>query len=170
MFWLSLALQASIAQATVPAIPPALPERLSILAPNCPGRKSADDEILVCARGQDSQQLPLPAERGPPDHPVPSNPDMSASYALGGGPSCAALVGGCQVGFNPLGPPVMLARIVQKLVNPASDCCVGDEATNPFLLVRDGVRAASRMGRKKPDRSNRVAIPLEDDPIPPLRP
>ncbi|MBF5066341.1 hypothetical protein G6O45_24255, partial [Salmonella enterica subsp. enterica serovar Istanbul] len=49
----------------------------SILNDPCtsgPPRKA--DEIVVCGQGADSvPRLPLPGERGPPDRPMPSNPD-----------------------------------------------------------------------------------------------
>ena len=163
---LALLIQAAAPNA---ASPP--PERFSVLAPNCPQSEADDDDIVVCARGLDSPFLPLPAERGPPDRPRPSNPEMRGTETLAQmATPCSARQGGCQVGFNIFGPPVMLVRLLTKAVNPNNDCCEGNEATDPVALVRDGVRGVKTMMRKKPDTSNRIPIPLEDDPIPPLRP
>ena len=158
-------------QAATPAAAPPVPERFSILIPACKPDGEDRDDIVVCARGPDGQRLPFPEERGPPDRPVPGNPDMTGVGALAmEATPCAATQGGCQVGFNILGPPVAAVRLLTKLINPKNDCCEPGEATDPMLLARDGLRAIKAMTRKKPDTSNRIAIPLEDDPIPPLLP
>jgi len=116
-------------------------ERFSILVdtPPCPSGK-ASNEVVVCGREGESQQprLPLPDERGPPEGPAPSNPELSGSGALAAeGTPCAAHMGGCQVGF---GPPVM-----------------------PILA--GAVRGVKSLLAKHPDKSQRVPIPL-GDPVP----
>lgn len=88
------------------------------------------------------QRLPLPDERGPPDGPVASNPNLTGSGALAAEATpCAARQGGCTVGF---GPPIV--PIVAALVG----------------AVKSGLA-------KHPDKSHRVAIPLDDAPPPPSR-
>jgi hypothetical protein len=131
-------------------------QRWSIMS--CPkGAPSSD--ILVCGN-RDALAFEGPAAgRG-------ANRDMSAANALAlQSTPCAARVGGCQVGFNVLGPPTMLVRIIQKLVKPSSDCCEGGDATNPLSLVRDVAKGVKGAAAGKVDKSNRVAIPL-DDPAP----
>jgi len=122
--------------------PPADPkpgEKFSILAdpvPVCP--KDAND-VVVCARSNEEQRLPLPDDRGPPDGPVPSNPYVTGRGALAAeGTPCGASMGGCTVGF---GPPIV----------PIAKAVVG------------AVRGALA---KKLDKTGRVPIPL-DDPTPP---
>lgn len=125
---------------------------------SCPTRAQAG-EIVVCGqKDQSAFEGPAPG-RG-------ANREMSGAQALAlQSTPCAARVGGCQVGVNILGPPVMLARVVQKLVNPNSDCCEGSDATNPLALVRDAARGVKGAFAGKVDKSNRVPIPL-DDPAP----
>jgi hypothetical protein len=124
------------------AAPPADPkpgETFSILAdpvPDCP--KYAND-IVVCARSNQEQRLPLPDDRWPPDGPIPSNRYVTGTGALAAeGKPCGASMKGCTVGF---GPPVM--PIAKALVDTAKDVFA-----------------------KKPDKTGRVPIPL-DDPTPP---
>ena len=158
-------------QAAIPTALPPPPARFSILAPACQPDRDGGNDIVVCARGPDGERLPLPDDRGPPDHAMPGNPDMTGTGALAMvATPCAATQGGCQVGFNILGPPVAAVRLLAKLINPKNDCCEPGEATDPLLLARDGLRAIKAVTRKKPDKSNRIAIPLEDDPIPSLQP
>jgi hypothetical protein len=176
MMWLALALQT--AAVPLPAVPPpAVPlpaaqdaaaapapvetaadgsQRWSIMS--CPTRAKAG-EIVVCGKKDQNAFEGPPAGRG-------ANLDLSGMRALElESTPCAARVGGCQVGFNILGPPTMLVRAVQKLVNPDSDCCEGGDATNPLSLVRDAAKGVKRAFTAKPDRSNRIPIPL-DDPAP----
>ncbi len=158
MIWLALALQA--------AAPPAAPapeapvetrsdgsQRWSIMS--CDTRTKAG-EIVVCGqRDQNAFEGP-PAGRG-------ANREMSGATALAlADTPCAARVGGCQVGVNVFGPPTMLVRVIQKLVNPNSDCCEGSDATNPLSLVRDVVTSAKRARAPKPDKANRIPIVLDD--------
>ena len=116
------------------------PERFSILVPVASEpcvRKAEEGDIVVCADPVPSQTLPLPNEAISPN-PVASNPELSGSGAMKATASpCASLQGGCQVGF---GPPIV----------PMIKGAVG--------LVKDALR-------RKPDRTGRVPIPL-DDPAP----
>lgn len=132
-------LLALLLQATAPAAP----AKFSILVDPC---ASAQDDkgkdIVVCGNPNAiSPRLPMRDLRGPPDHAVPSNPDMKASVALNG-PSargeCGLYGEACPVGGG--------GYLVPKLVNGAVDVVKGAFA-------------------KKPDKRGRVAIPL-DDPAP----
>jgi hypothetical protein len=143
---LLLAQVASPAPATPPdpghGTPPA---RISILVdptPACPPPVQGSKDVVVCARPNQEQRLPLPGERGPPDGPVASNPELTGSGALAAeGTPCAAHQGGCTVGF---GPPIV--PIVAALVG----------------AVKSGLA-------RHPDKSHRVAIPLDDVPPPPSK-
>jgi len=121
------------------------PTRISILVdptPACPPPVPGGKEVVVCARPDQEQRLPLPNERGPPDGPVASNPNLDGSGALAvAATPCAAHQGGCTVGF---GPPIV--PIVKAL----------------FGAVKSGLA-------RHPDKSKRVAIPLDDAPPPPSR-
>jgi hypothetical protein len=121
------------------------PAKISILVdptPACPPPVAGSKDVVVCARPNQEQRLPLPDERGPPDHPVASNPELTGSGALAAESTpCAAHQGGCTVGF---GPPIV--PIIAALVG----------------AVKSGLA-------KHPDKSNRVAIPLDDTPPPPSR-
>jgi hypothetical protein len=124
------------------------------------------DEVLVCGQGDSAARLPLPAERGPPDRPMASNPDLSGSGALAVVSSpCATLSQGCGVGMDIFGGGTFVVRAVGKLVDPDSCCEEPGEATNPARLAKDVWSALKRSVRKKPDKSNRIPIPL-DDPLP----
>lgn len=169
MMWLAILLQTATiampaAQEAGAATPVAAPvetradgsQRWSIMS--C-GKGVPASDVLVCgSRDADAFEGPAPG-RG-------ANREMSAANALAlQSTPCAARVGGCQVGFNILGPPTMLVRIIQKLVKPSSDCCEGGDATNPLSLVRDVAKGVKGAAAGKVDKSNRVAIPL-DDPAP----
>jgi len=162
-------LVALLLQATTVA--PDVPQSFSILAPTNCRRDEAHGDILVCGRAEVQNRLPLPDERGPPDRPTPSNPYLTGKGALAASATpCAATQWGCDAPVNPLGPAVMAVRAIGKLINPSSDCCTKDQATNPITLVADGVKGVSRAFAKKPDKSNRVPIDLDDPPLPPLQP
>ena len=130
--------------APAPAAPAATPvtsapteKSWSILTPpDCPTVKDGDQTIIVCAPGtQTAARLPLPDERGPPDHPMPSNPNLTGLGALSvEGTPCAAMQGGCQVGF---GPPLA-------------------------PIIAGAVALAKSAFAKKPDKTGRVAIDLTD--------
>jgi hypothetical protein len=141
----------------------------SILADPCPsplGRKQ--DEILVCAKGaQPDPRLPLPDERGPPDRPMPSNPDVTGIGALNASIApCATRSEGCTTGINILGMGTALIRGVGMLANPGSCCEEPGEATNPVKLVGDAIGGIGRAFKKKPDKTGRIAIALNDLPPP----
>jgi hypothetical protein len=136
-----LALVAMIAMQA--AAPPSVPQRFSILAPQTCRRDPDDADIVVCDSVEDSARLPLPDDRGPPDHAVPSNPNRTGIGALAASSTpCAATQWGCQVGF---GPPIA----------PIVNAAVG--------LVKSALA-------KKPDKTGRVDIPLDDPPLKPLEP
>lgn len=159
-----------LAQAA-PTIPPTAPTKFSILQPVAnepcvpPGPKAQPDDIVVCGKPLPSQTLPYPNEVVP-DSPRPSNPDLRAtgSLALESTP-CAARSGGCGTGIDIFGGGTMLVRLVQKAVSPDSCCEEPGEATNPVALVKDAIHGLGRAVGRKPDTSNRVAIPLDDAPV-----
>ncbi|MGY4397693.1 hypothetical protein ACVWZA_002890 [Sphingomonas sp. UYAg733] len=134
-------LLALLLQSAPAADPPPAPQRWSILVPvaNEPCRTAAKgDDILICADPLQTQRLPLRDEIVP-DGPRPSNPNRSGSGALAADAApCATAMGGCVVGF---GPPVI--PIVEGLVGLAKGAFA-----------------------RHPDKSKRIAIPL-DDPAPP---
>lgn len=139
---LMLGLQAATPAASDPAPTSTTPTHFSILAPVC-RREPGDPDIVVCNTADDGARLPLPDDRRPPDHPVPINPNRTGIGALAATATpCAATQWGCEVGF---GPPVM------PIVNGA----IG--------LVKSALA-------KKPDKTGRVAIPLDDPPLKPLEP
>lgn len=154
-------------QATAPA---AAPERFSILAPapteTCKRQPlPTPEEVVVCATVTPTQRLPLPAERGPPDRPTPINPYLRPDVAMNAAAApCATVQGGCQTGVDMIGGGVAAVRLLGKLIDPNSCCDEPGQATNPVALVRD--IAGSLKGKKKIDKSRRVAIPLEDPPVP----
>lgn len=125
-----------LAQAT-----PDTPQRFSILVPDCARAPATHDEIVVCAPDGTtaSSRLPLPEERGPPNHGIPSNPNLTGVAALAvEGTPCAATQWGCQVGF---GPPIA-------------------------PIVAGAVDLAKKAFAKKPDKRGRVPIDL-GEPVTP---
>lgn len=145
-----------LAQAPPAAVPP--PQRIDLIAAQCP--RAADGEAVVCGKA-DGARLPLPDERGPPDHPVPGNPALTGTGALANvEPPCATLQGGCQVGLDIVGMGTAAIRLVGKAINPSSCCEEPGQSTNPVMLLRD----AAGIFRKKPDKANRVAIDLDAPP------
>lgn len=157
-----------------PAATPAEPTRFSILQPvgtepcvrHGPAKPAGeDDDIVVCGHPLPSQKLPFPNE-AILDEPRPSNPDMTGTGALALEASpCASVSGGCGGGLDLLGAGVTVVRLVQKLVSPSSCCEREGEATNPLLLAGDVVHSVKHAVGKKPDKSKRVAIALEDAPV-----
>ena len=137
-------------------------QRWSILADPCAGARS-EDEILVCGQAGQSQRLPLPEERGPADRPMPSNPDLSGAGALAvASAPCATRSGGCTTGVDMLGGGTFLVRAIGKVIDPNSCCEEPGEATDPVKLIGDAGKGIGRIFKKKPDKSNRVPIPLDD--------
>jgi len=137
---LFLALQAAATPAAAPPQTPATntPERFSILIPvaNEPCVRHVDGkDIVVCGDPLPSQTLPYPEEITP-DGPTPSNPYNSGAGALAAQSTPCSISRSCVVGF---GPP--LAPIIKG---------AADLAKKAFA--------------KKPDKTGRVAIPLDDAP------
>jgi hypothetical protein len=91
-----------LAQAAPTAAPPAPPsQRWSIMTDPCArASDGSGQDVVVCGHPDQVQpRIPLPAYRGPPDHPVASNPDMVASVALNGpgiGNECGAYGENCE--------------------------------------------------------------------------
>lgn len=166
MLLAALALQATATLAgDAPAA--AVPQRFSILVPvaDQPCVRHAKDEVVVCANALPSQALPLPDEV-PSTFARPVNRDATGAGALAAQAApCAARMGGCQVGVDMLGMGTALIRGVQKLVAPGSCCEEPGEATSTGRLIADVARGIAGSGRRHPDKSRRVAIPL-DDPAP----
>ncbi|CAN5624400.1 hypothetical protein BH10PSE14_BH10PSE14_21870 [soil metagenome] len=121
------------------------PAQISVLvdpSPACPPPAEGSKDVVVCAPTNQQQRLPLRDERGPSDGPIPVNPEISGSGALAAeGTPCAARQGGCPSYF---GPPIV--PIVAALVG----------------AVKSGLA-------KHPDKTGRVAIPLDDVPPPPSK-
>lgn len=146
---------------------PAVPQRFSILAPvptqPCT-RRTAEDEIVVCADPLPAQSLPLPGEAVSP-RAVPVNRSVTGTGALAAEASpCAAVARGCQVGVDVLGMGTALVRSVQKLIAPGSCCEDPGEGTSTGQLVIDAGKGAAKLFGRRPDKRNRVAIPI-DDPV-----
>ncbi|MCW3836596.1 hypothetical protein ACFQ1E_09760 [Sphingomonas canadensis] len=142
-------------------------QRWSILIPDpCEEARRRGEQIVVCGTVESSQRLPLPGERGPPDRPMPGNPNASGSGALAmTSAPCATRSEGCTTGINIFGGGTFLARALGKLVDGDSCCEEPGEATDPLLLARDAVGGVKRLFKKKPDKSKRIPI-LLDDPAP----
>jgi hypothetical protein len=143
MLLIALLQAASPAPADAPA-DAAPPTRFSILVPvadePCRPRAPKDADVVVCGDALKSQRLPFPNEPDP-NHGRPSNPDMTGARALElQNTPCAAQAGGCGgAGIPILGMALWAGK---KLID-----AVGDAA------------------KSRPDKSKRVAIPL-DDPVP----
>ncbi len=135
---LSALLQVTAPSAAAPSSAPPVPQRFSILVDPCATQSRDGNEIVVCGTPENGNpRLPMRDDREPPDHPVASNPELSAARALNlAGTPCAALQRGCQVG---IGPPIM----------PIAKAAVG--------LVKSALA-------KKPDKRGRVPIDL-DGPV-----
>jgi hypothetical protein len=165
MLLIALAVQAATAAPL--ATPPAdVPERISILVPVTDERcvRHPGDDVVVCANALPAQALPLPAE-AVSDKPVPINGYLTGRGALNAeGAPCAAVQRGCTTGVDMIGGGVALIRGIQKLVAPNSCCEEPGESTSGGQLARDVVGGVGRLFRGKPDKSGRVAIPLDDAP------
>ncbi|NML07572.1 hypothetical protein [Sphingomonas sp. G-3-2-10] len=141
-------------------------QRWSILVDPCASvtGNPVRDEIVVCGSTvAASPRLPLPGERGPPDRPMPSNPYLSGMGALEASVApCAARSQGCTTGVDLFGGGTALVRLIGKVIDPDSCCEAQGEATNPFALAGDIGSGVAGLFRGKPDKSNRIPIPLED--------
>lgn len=136
---LVLALQAAAAPAAPPAPQADSPQRFSVLVPipSEPCVRKPTDDAIVCGNPLPSQKLPYPDEVVP-DGPTPSNPLKSGTGALNAQATPCPISRNCVVGF---GPPVL-----------------------PMI-----VGAANAIGnafKKKPDKTGRVPIPLDDSQAP----
>ncbi len=94
-----------LAQAVAPVPParPTPPQRLSILVDPCASASDDDGkDVVVCGRPDAiGPRLPMRDDRGPPAHPVPSNPDLTGTGALAAEATpCAVSMRGCTVGFG----------------------------------------------------------------------
>ena len=124
------------------AAAPTAPQRFSILVDPC---ASAQDDkgrdVVVCgSRDAITPRIPLRDYRGVPDHPVPSNPDMTGAAALNGpgiGHECGAY---------------------------GEDCPVGGGGYVLPVLVNGAVGAVKGVFARKPDKTGRVAIDLDAPP------
>lgn len=160
----ALALLLAAGQVATPAMPlpaartPGTPPQRIILS-NCP--EGVDGEIVVCA-APDKPRLPLPDERGPPDGPRRPTGDPRAALDAGDPGACA--LRGCQVGVDILGAGTAAIRLVGKLIDPDSCCERPGESTSPGMLIGDAVGGLKRAFGRKPDKSGRLAISLDDPP------
>lgn len=151
-------LLAFVLQAT--AAPPEGATSWSVLAEPCSSARSGAEDIVVCGRVAPTPRLPLPADREPPDRPMPSNPDVTGIGALRAAAApCATRSEGCTVGLNLIGPAVTLVRGVGKILSPESCCEEPGEATDGGLLLRDIARGVKKVTRKK-DKRERIPIEL----------
>lgn len=160
------------AQSASPAATPAAaPTSFSILQPvpdePCVrrGAKGAQpDDIVVCGKPLPSQALPYPDEVVL-DQPRASNPDLRGTRALElETPPCAARIGGCTGGIDIFGGGTQVVRLVQKVVAPDSCCERPGEASDLGMLLGDVAHGVGRAFRKKPDKTGRVPISLDDPP------
>jgi hypothetical protein len=116
MIALALLLQAAAPAAAPPVTraTAAPPERFSILISDCAAAAAAGDnrDVVVCgADTAAAQRVPLPSDYVP-NNGVPSNPYKTGAGALAAeGTPCAALQGGCQVGFGPPLVPMVAAAV-----------------------------------------------------------
>ena len=132
-------------QSAAPAAVPPQPERWSILVP-APGqdcvreRRPGDkDDIVICGTPDPQASLRLPdPDSVPSKGPMKSNPYLTGSGALAAMDTPCPISRNCVVGF---GPP-----IVPMIVGAAK-------------LIGDALK-------KKPDKTGRVAIPLDDSGAP----
>ncbi|MEO5937519.1 MAG: hypothetical protein ABIQ43_00750 [Sphingomonas sp.] len=134
-----------ILQSAAPNAVPPRPERWSILTP-APGqdcvreRRPGDkDDIIVCGAPDPRSSLRLPDPDSVPSKvPVKSNPYLNGTGALANMATPCPISRTCVVGF---GPPVV-------------------------PMIKGVVDVAKRAFRKKPDKTGRVAIPLDDRDAP----
>ena len=141
-------------------------QRWSILADPCAADTRNQNEIVVCgASAATTPRLPLPGERGPPDRPIPSNPEITGSGALAvQAAPCATRSQGCTTGIDLFGAGTTVIRGLGMLIDPGSCCEEPGESTNVVMLARDLGSAVGRAFKKKPDKSKRVPILFDDLP------
>lgn len=105
MIVLALLLQLAAGPPPVTSARATPPDRFSILLGDCEKAAAASGrDVVVCGNDRTTgQRLPLPEDAPPtPGYVKPDSGDYRDNR--GGGGSCAAVQGGCQVGF---GPPIM---------------------------------------------------------------
>lgn len=157
------------APAGTSSAPPEGTQRWSIMVDPCASVTGdpLKDEIVVCgSAAAGSPRIPLPAERGAPDRPMPSNPYVTGTGALAAtGSPCATLSQGCSTGLDLFGGGTALVRLIGKVIDPDSCCETPGEATNIGGLIGDVVSGVGNAFKRKPDKRGRVAIPLDDTPI-----
>jgi hypothetical protein len=136
-----IALLLFLQSAAPAAAAPTLPQRWSILTPapgeNCvPERRPGDkDDIVICGTPDPQASLRLPdPDSVPSKGPMKSNPYLTGSGALAAMNTPCPISRNCVVGF---GPPIV-------------------------PMIKGAVDVAKRTFRKKPDKSRRVPIPLDD--------
>lgn len=123
------------------------------------------EDIIVCGRPLPSEKLPYPNDVVL-DRPKPSNPNMTGAGALAVEDStpCSSVQRGCTMGVDLFGGVTQVARAVQKVFSPGSCCEEPGESRNMMKLGKDIAHGVGGAFRKKPDKSGRVAIALEDQP------
>lgn len=138
-----IALLLMLQSAAPVAAPP--PERWSILVPapgqDCvPERRPGDkDDIVVCGTPDPQASLRLPdPDSVPSKGPMKSNPYLTGTGALAAMDTPCPISRSCVVGF---GPPLV-------------------------PMVKGAVDVAKRAFRKRPDKTGRVAIPLDGSGAP----
>jgi hypothetical protein len=162
------------AQAATPTAPPAAPVAFSILQPvaNEPcgrrgktGERARSDDIVVCGKPLPSQTVPY-SDEVVLNAPKPSNPYLTGSGAMAVEDStpCSSVQRGCTTGLDIFGGATQTVRLIQKVVAPDSCCERPGESRDLGMLGGDIVHGVGKMFRKKPDKSGRVAIPLDDAP------
>ncbi|RYD65797.1 MAG: hypothetical protein EOP58_06750 [Sphingomonadales bacterium] len=137
-------------------------QRWSLMSDPCASAR-VEGEVVVCgaSTAAESPRLPLPGERGPPDRPMPSNPDVTGIGALAAStPPCATRSEGCTTGVDIFGGATFLVRAIGKVIDKDSCCEEPGEATNFGGLLRDIGKTFHK--KEKVDKSNRVPIPLND--------
>ena len=173
MLLLLLAAQAAPA---APA-PPAGATSFSILqpvenepcVPRTKDEASLPNDIVVCGRPLPSQKLPYPDEVVL-NEPRASNPYRTGTGALAVADStpCNTVQRGCTTGVDIFGGGTQVVRLIQKVVAPGSCCERPGEASDIGMLAGDVARGIGKAFRKKPDKSARIAIPLDEPPPKPV--
>lgn len=163
------------AQAAEPAPAPPAATKFSILQPvgtePCIKRGKdgkpigQPDDIVVCGKPLPLQKLPYPNEVVL-DEPKPSNPFLTGTGAMAVEAStpCGSVQRGCTTGVDFFGGGTQVVRLVQKIVAPGSCCERPGEASDIGMLAGDIAHGVKRAFAKKPDKSKRVAIPMDDPP------
>jgi hypothetical protein len=131
------------------------------------GKTVDPDDIVVCGKPLPSQKLPYPNEVVL-NEPKPSNPYLTGSGALAVEDStpCSSVQRGCTTGVDIFGGGTQVVRLIQKVVAPDSCCERPGEAKDIGMLAGDVAHGVGRMFKKKPDKTGRVAISLDDAPPP----